>query len=201
MQFSKRVSELARTHGVEALDVIFAVLVSSGIVSTIEAFAAIYRPKASTNAALSSRASNYIGQRPGLRRLIQDLDSQRTDNADTGTAKRRGRPRKDDTEPDKEDKPLLDYTDKDALLQEYARIAERCEKESDRLSALNAIANLQRMKQEAAVEDQKRTTYYIPYTYNKAEQLRQLLVRYFAEKGMPEGIPFNSGLPPSALLQ
>ena len=187
MQFSKRVSELARTHGVDALDVIFAVLVSSGIVSTIEAFAAVYRPKASTNAALSSRASNYIGQRPGLRRLIQDLDSQRTDNADTGTAKRRGRPRKDDAEPDKEDKPLLDYTDKDALLQEYARIAERCEKESDRLSALNAIANLQRMKQEAAVEDQKRTTYYIPYTYDKAEQLRQLLVRYFAEKGMPEG--------------
>ena len=157
MQFSKRVSELARTHGVEALDVIFAVLVSSGIVSTIEAFAAVYRPKASTNAALSSRASNYIGQRPGLRRLIQELE-------------------------------------------EYARIAERCEKESDRLSALNAIANLQRMKQEAAVEDQKRTTYYIPYTYNKAEQLRRLLVRYFAEKGMPEGIPFNSGLPPSALL-
>lgn len=201
MQFSKRVSELARTHGVEALDVIFAVLVSSGIVSTIEAFAAVYRPKASTNAALSSRASNYIGQRPGLRRLIQDLDSQRTDNADTGTAKRRGRPRKNRTESDKEDKPLLDYTDKDALLQEYARIAERCEKESDRLSALNAIANLQRMKQEAAVEDQKRTTYYIPYTYNKAEQLRRLLVRYFAEKGIPEGAHSNPAPLSPGLLQ
>ena len=183
MQFSKRVAGLARLHGIDPKDVLFAMLATSGA-STAEAFAVIYRPTVSTSAALSTKASNYIGQRPGLKRLIKQLDEERATPTDTDPqpTKRRGRPRKDNTNQPSEDRPLLDYTDKDALLQEYARIAERCEKESDRLSALNSIANLQRMKQEAAVEDQKRVTFYIPLTYEKAEELRCYLARYFAEK-------------------
>lgn len=183
MQFSKRVSELARHYGIDQKDVLFAMLTTAGA-SVAESFAVIYHPATSTTAGLSTKASNYIGQRPGLKRLINDLDAERATTTDTDTqpAKRRGRPRKDNTTTPAEDRPLLDYTDKDALLQEYARIAERCEKESDRLSALNAIANLQRMKQEAAVEDEKRVVFYIPLTYDKAEELRQYLDRYFAEK-------------------
>lgn len=182
MQFSKRVSELARLHGIEQRDVLFAMLATAGA-SVAEAFAVIYHPTVSTSAALSTKASNYIGQRPGLKRLIKLLDGERATptDADTQPAKRRGRPRKEDGG-QQEDKPLLDYTDKDALLQEYARIAERCEKESDRLSALNAIATLQRMKQEAAVEDEKRVQFYIPLSYERAEELRQYLVRYYGKK-------------------
>lgn len=180
MQFSKRVSELARLHGIEQKDVLFAMLATAGA-STAEAFAAIYRPTVSTSAALSTKASNYIGQRPGLKRLIKQLDEERatTTDSDTQPAKRRGRPRKEDSG-QQEDRPLLDYTDKDALLQEYARIAERCEKESDRLSALNAIANLQRMKQEAAVEDEKRVRFYIPLPIDKTlELLARILQTHF----------------------
>lgn len=181
MQFSKRVTELARLHGVDAKDVLFAMLSTAGA-STAEAFAVIYRPTVSTSAALSTKTSNYIGQRPGLKRLIKLLDEERA--AVTATeqpAKRRGRPRKDQ-DVKQEDKPLLDYTDKDSLLKEYARIAERCEKESDRLSALNAIANLQRMKQEAAVEDEKRVCFYVPLSYEQAEELTNYLARYFTER-------------------
>lgn len=180
MQFSKRVSELARLHGIDAKDVLFAMLATAGA-STAEAFAVIYRPTVSTSAALSTKASNYIGQRPGLKRLIKQLDEERATatDSDTQPAKRRGRPRKEDNG-QQEDRPLLDYTDKDALLQEYAKIAERCEKESDRLSALNAIAGLQRMKQEAAVEDEKRVRFYIPLPIDKTlELLARILQTHF----------------------
>ena len=179
MQFSKRVSELARHYAIEKKDVLFAMLATAGA-STAEAFAAIYHPTVSTSAALSTKASNYIGQRPGLKRLINQLDAERATPTDSEQpARRRGRPRKRDNDNFWEDKPLLDYTDKDALLQEYARIAERCEKESDRLSALNAIATLQRMKQEAAVEDEKRVTFYIPLPYDKCGELLKKLDWYY----------------------
>lgn len=171
MQFSKRVSELARLHGIEQKDVLFAMLATAGA-STAEAFAVIYRPTVSTSAALSTKASNYIGQRPGLKRLINQLDAERatqTDN-DTAPAKRRGRPRKD-SGTSEEDTPTLDYTNKDAVLQELARIAERCEKESDKLAAIREISALQRMKQEAAVEDEKRVTFYIPLSIDKVLEL------------------------------
>lgn len=182
MQFSKRVSELARLHGIEQKDVLFAMLATAGA-STAEAFAVIYRPTVSTSAALSTKASNYIGQRPGLKRLIKQLDEERATPTDTDTqpAKRRGRPRKDSSTPE-EDTPTLDYTNKDAVLQELARIAERCEKESDKLAAIREISALQRMKQEAAVEDEKRVQFYIPLSYERAEELRQYLARYYAEK-------------------
>lgn len=180
MQFSKRVSELARLHGIEQKDVLFAMLATAGA-STAEAFAVIYRPTVSTSAALSTKASNYIGQRPGLKRLINQLDAERatqTDN-DTAPAKRRGRPRKDNSTPE-EDTPTLDYTNKDAVLQELARIAERCEKESDKLAAIREISALQRMKQEAAVEDEKRATFYIPLSIDKAlELLAHKLKKHF----------------------
>ena len=182
MQFSKRVSELSRLYGIDPKDVLFAMLATSGA-STAEAFAVIIRTTATTNSAISTRASQYIGQRPGLRKLIDELNAQQSDNPDQ-PAPRRGRPRKDpptDSTPE-QDTPRLDYTDKDAVLQELARIAERSEKESDKLAAIREISALQRMKQEAAVEDEKRVQFYIPLTYDRAEELRQYLARYYAEK-------------------
>lgn len=192
MQFSKNVTQLARLNGIDPKDVLFAMLSTSGA-STAEAFAVIYRPTVSTSAALATKASNYIGQRPGLKRLIKELDTQHatiSNNETVQPAKRRGRPRKDNSNnvSQSEDAPILDYTNKDALLQEYARIAERCEKESDRLSALNSIANLQRMKQEAAVENEKRVHFYIPLSYERAEELRQYLERYYADKAQTQDV-------------
>lgn len=187
MQFSKRVSELARLHGIEKKDVLFAMLVTAGA-STAEAFAVIYRPTVSTSAALSTKASNYIGQRPGLKRLINQLDAERaTPTTNEQPAKRRGRPRKETEEQPAANAPSLDYTDKDAVLQELARIAERCEKESDRLAAIREISSLQRMKQEAAVEDEKRVQFYIPLSYERAKELTNYLARYYAEKDGKDG--------------
>ena len=189
MQFSKRVSELSRLYGIEPKDVLFAMLATCPGVSTVEAFAVIYKPTSTTNNAISTRASQYIGQRPGLRKLIDELNAEQSDNPEQPTP-RRGRPRKDlptDSTPE-QDTPRLDYTDKDAVLQELARIAERSEKESDKLAAIREISALQRMKQEAAVEDEKRVTFWIPLTYERAEELRQYLARYYAEKdGNTEG--------------
>lgn len=196
MQFSKNVTQLARLYGVDPKDVLFAMLATSGA-SYAEAFAVIYRPTVSTSAALATKASNFIGQRPGLKRLIKELDSQKataanTDNEPSPTSRRRGRPRKDDTDGNTnnkgEDLPQLDYTDKDAVLQELARIAERCEKESDRLAAIREISSLQRMKEEAAVEDEKRVQFYIPLSYESAEELRQYLIRYYADKAQPQDV-------------
>lgn len=180
MQFSKRVSELSRLYGIEPKDVLFAMLATCPGVSTVEAFAVIYKPTSTTNNAISTRASQYIGQRPGLRKLIDELNAEQSDNPEQPTP-RRGRPRKDPPI-DSTDTPRLDYTDKDAVLQELARIAERSEKESDKLAAIREISALQRMKQEAAVEDEKRVQFYIPLTYDRAEELRQYLARYYAEK-------------------
>jgi hypothetical protein len=183
MQFSKRVSELSRLYGIEPKDVLFAMLATCPGVSTVEAFAVIYKPTSTTNNAISTRASQYIGQRPGLRKLIDELNAQQFDNPEQPTP-RRGRPRKDPPtdSPTEQDTPRLDYTDKDAVLQELARIAERSEKESDKLAAIREISALQRMKQEAAVEDEKRVTFWIPLNYERAEELRQYLARYYAEK-------------------
>lgn len=183
MQFSKRVSELARLHGIQEKDVLFAILSTAPGVSTVEAFAAIYKPTATTNNSISAKASYHIGQRPGLRKLIDELNAQQTDDPEQPT-KRRGRPRKDaatDTTP-AENAPRLDYTDKDAVLQELARIAERSEKESDKLAAIREISALQRMKQEAAVEDEKRVQFYIPLSYARCDELLEYLRRYYAEK-------------------
>lgn len=185
MQFSKRVSELSRLYGIDPKDVLFAMLATSGA-STAEAFAVIIRTTATTNNAISTRASQYIGQRPGLRKLIGELNAEQSDNPEQPTP-RRGRPRKD-TSTEQGSKPILDYTDKDAVLKEYAEVAVTAEKIGDKLAALNGIANLQRMKQEAKVEEEKRVHFYIPLTYERAEELRQYLARYYAEKdGNTEG--------------
>ena len=181
MQFSKRVSELSRLYAIEPKDVLFAMLSTSGA-NTAESFAVIYRPNCSTQSALASRASQFIGQKPGLRKLIDELNAQQADNLGQPT-KRRGRPRKDtptDTTTDN-DTPRLDYTDKDAVLQELARIAERSEKESDKLAAIREISALQRMKQEAAVEDEKRVQFYIPLSYTRCDELLEYLRRYYVE--------------------
>lgn len=191
MQFSKRVSELARRHGVEQKDVLFAMLITSGA-STAEAYAAIYQPTTSTSAALATKASNYIGQRPGIKRLIQSLDDERVSAVEMdSTMRRRGRPRKEDTtnvETETNPEVVKEYLNKDSIIGKLVAIAERCEKESDKLAAIREISALQRMKQEAAVEDEKRVQLYIPLSYERAEELRQYLTRYFAEKGaIPSG--------------
>lgn len=187
MQFSKRVSELARIHGLDPKDVLFAMLSTAGA-SVAESFAAIYHPTTSTSAALSTKASNYIGQRPGLKRLIKLLDEERattTDSDNAQPAKRRGRPRKDDssnveveTDPD----VVKEYLNKDSIIGKLVGIAERSEKESDKLAAIREISALQRMKQEAAVEDEKRVQFYIPLSYERSEELTNYLARYFAER-------------------
>lgn len=183
MQFSKRVSELSRLYGIQEKDVLFAILSTSPGVSTVEAFATIYRPTSTTNSSISAKASYHIGQRPGLRKLIDELNAQQA-NPEEPAAKRRGRPRKDATTgtATDNDTPRLDYTDKDAVLQELARIAERSEKESDKLAAIREISALQRMKQEAAVEDEKRVTFYVPLSYSRCDELLKYLQRYYNEK-------------------
>lgn len=181
MQFSKKVSDLSTIYGIDPKDTLFALLTSAGA-SAAESFAVIFRPASTTNNSLSSKASQHISQRPGLRRLMDDLNNQQTDSE---PSKRRGRPRKNqntDT-PTETDAPLLDYTDKDAVLQVLARIVGRSDKDSDKLAAIREISALQRMKQEAAVEDEKRVVFYIPLSYDRAEELRQYLARYYAERG------------------
>lgn len=179
MQFSKKVSGLMRLYNLESKDIFFALLVSAGA-SRSEAFAVIYRPASTTNAALSNKASQYIGQRPSLQRLIEELCKDPDTDEPT---KKAGRPRKDKAQEETQvDKPALDYTDKDALLKELARIAERSEKDSDKLSALREIGNLQRMKQEAAVEDEKRVTFYVPLSFDRCNELLAYLQRYYEEK-------------------
>lgn len=182
MQFSKRVSELSRFYAIEPKDVLFAMLATSGA-STAEAFAVIYRPACSTQNALQSRASNHIGQRPGLRKLIDELNIQQSDDPEQ-PVKRRGRPRKNTTNDTTlvDDTPRLDYTDKDAVLQELARIADRSEKESDKLAAIREISALQRMKQEAKIEEEKRVQFYIPLSYARCNELLEYMRRYYEEQ-------------------
>lgn len=179
MQFSKRVSELSRLNNIDPKDVLFAMLATSGA-STAEAFAVIYRPTVSTANAISAKASQYIGQRPGLRKLMEELQAQRAETNPDAPKKRGRKPKDTDTEEKK--KPALDYTDKDAVLQEYAEIVGSAEKIGDKLSALNGIANLQRMKQEAKVEEEKRVTFYVPLSYARCDELLQYLARYYSEK-------------------
>lgn len=179
MQYSKKTSELMRLYNLDAKDVFFAFLVSAGA-SNAEAFAVIFRPATTTNNTLASKASQLIGQKPGLQRLIDELCKD-PDNPEA-PAPRRGRPRKDKAKEMEEDTPILDYTDKDAVLKELARIAERSKKESDKLAAIREISALQRMKQEAAVEDEKRVIYYIPHSYDKCDELLYYLRRYYKEK-------------------
>lgn len=180
MQFSKKVSQLSRLYNINPKEVLFALLTSAGA-SASEAYAVIFRPASTTTSSLSTKASQLIGQKPGLRKLMDDLN-QDPDNPDQQQP-RRGRPRtkgSPDTGP--EDVPIIDYTDKDALLKELARIAERAEKESDRLAALREIGALQRMKQEAAVEDEKRVTFYIPLSFDRCNELLEYLQQYYREK-------------------
>lgn len=184
MQFSKKVSELSRLYSIDPKDVLFAMLATSGA-NAAESFAIIYRPACSTQSALASRASQHIGQKPGLRKLIDELNAQQSDNPDRPT-KHRGRPRKDSS-PEPDTKEILDYTDKDAVLKEYADIALTAEKVGDKLSALNGIATLQRMKQEAAIEDEKKVTFYIPLAYDRCELLLKYLEQYYSSQTHKEG--------------
>lgn len=196
MQFSKNVTQLARLNSIDQKDVLFAMLATSGA-STAESFAVIYRPTVATSAALATKASNYIGQRPGLKKLIKELnDRNTTTSPDTDTptpAKRRGRPRKDNGEDpnslsETDPEVIKEYLNKDSIIGKLVAIAERGEKESDRLAAIREISALQRMKQEAAVEDEKRVQFYIPLSYERAEELRQYLERYYAEKAQTQDV-------------
>ena len=178
MQFSKKVSQLSREYNIDPKDVLFAMLTTAGA-TTAEAFAVIFRPATTTNAGLSSKASQYIGQRPGLRKLMDELSK----DPETEQPKTKaGRPRKDKATEVEEDQPALDYTDKDAVLKWLAIKAERAEKESTQIAAINAISNLQRMKQEAAVEDEKRVTFYIPLSYDRCDELLEYLKGYSSKK-------------------
>ena len=152
-------------------------LTASGA-SVAESFAVIFRPAATSNASLSAKASAYIGQRPALRRLIDDL----LPTDDDGTTKSKaGRPRKDSAVPSVAEVPEIDYRDKEALLKELAILAGRAEKDSDRLAAIREIGAFQRMKSEAKIEEDKRVCFYVPLSNSHCEALTSYLRRYFKE--------------------
>lgn len=185
MQFSQKVTQYSKLFNIEPKDVLFAMLATAGA-SNAEAFAIIYRPSCSTSSALNSRASQYVGQRPGLARLIKQLDEER--NAlNPDAPQKRGRKRKDQKPEIPDDSPRLDYTDKDAVLQELARIAERSEKESDKLAAIREISALQRMKQEAKIEEDKKVVFYVPLSYARCDELLQAMAEYQAGRQSEEG--------------
>lgn len=172
MQFSKKVVDLAKLYNIEPKDVLFALLTTAGA-SMAEAFAVIHRPACSTSNALAARASQHVGARPGLRKLISELLTHADETNPANKPKKVGRPRKADN-PDQatpQTPTPLDYTDKDAVLKEYAEIAATAEKVGDKLSALNGIATLQRMKQEAKVEEEKRVVFYIPLPNSRYAEL------------------------------
>lgn len=185
MQFSKKVVELSKLYNIDPKDVLFAMLNAAGATAA-EAFAVIYRPACSTSNALAAKASQFLTIRPGLRKLITELEAQAAaTDPSTQPTKRPGRPRKNDnpsTQPTAP-APALDYTDKDAVLKEYADIVVTAEKVGDKLSALNGIATLQRMKQEAKVEEEKRVVFYVPLAFERCRELCEYLARYYRESG------------------
>lgn len=192
MQFSKKVVNLSKLYNIEPKDVLFAMLTAAGA-SAAEAFAVIYRPACSTSNALAAKASQFMTIRPGLRKLIAELEAQTQTDLSTDKCpqprNRPGRPRKqsESASTQAQTSPALDYTDKDAVLKEYADIVVTAEKVGDKLSALNGIATLQRMKQEARVEEEKRVLFYIPLSFSKCEELYRYLSRYYSEMAEVKG--------------
>lgn len=197
MQFSKRVSELARNNGITPQDVLFAMLITSGA-SAAEAFAVIYHPATSTTSGLSAKASNYIGQRPGLKRAIKQLDAERvaTSGPDSPEpVKRRGRPRKADKEGAVTPTPEIDYTNKEAMLREAWEQYQGATTEAVKAKWYGIIVDLQRMDKEQTAAEEKRVHFFVPLGYERAEELRQYLTRYYAERdGKPSGAADASGL-------
>lgn len=180
MQFSKKVSELARLHGLDPKDVLFAMLITAGA-SVAESFAVIYRPPASTTAGLTTKASNFIGSRPGLRRLIKAMDEDKIkiSAGDASPAKRRGRPRKDDAN----SSPVapspapaeIDYTDKGQMLREAWEQYQGATTEAVKAKWYGIIIDLQRMDKEQNLDEKKQVLFYIPLTFDKCSELLELL--------------------------
>lgn len=179
MQFSKRVSELSRLNNIDPKDVLFAMLATSGA-STAEAFAVIYRPAISTASALSSKASQYIGQRPGLRKLIDELQAAQASHTEQST-KKRGRPRKGE-QPEVMPRPEIDYTNKDEMLKEAWEQYQGATTEAVKTKWYAIIVDLQRMKQEQNTAEEKRVQFYIPLSYARCDELLEYLTRYYSEK-------------------
>lgn len=189
MQFSKNVTQLARLNGIDPKDVLFAMLSTAGA-STAEAFAVIYHPKVSTSAALATKASNYIGQRPGLKKLIKELNSQRataTDSETTQPAKRRGRPRKDNPNEVVTPVPEIDYTNKDQMLREAWEQYQGATTEAVKAKWYGIIVDLQRMDKEQTAAEEKRVQFYVPLSYERAEELCNYLAEYYKDKAKTEG--------------
>ena len=175
MQFSAKTSELSKVYNIDPKDVLFALLISAGA-STPEAFASIFRPTVVTNAAIQRKAAELIGQKPGLKRLMSDLDFKKK-NTPPGV----NHEKEKDQKKERVNADLIDYTNKDAMLRELAEIAGRAEKESDRLAAIREIIGVQKMKSEAKIEEEKRVVFYIPLTFRRCEELTDLLTRFFKE--------------------
>lgn len=168
MQFSKRVSELSRLNNIDPKDVLFAILATSGA-STAEAFAVIYRPAISTTSALSTKASQYIGQRPGLRKLIDELQAAQASGAEQ-PSKRRGRPRKGEAV-EVIPRAEIDYTNKDEMLKEAWEQYQGATNEATKTKWYAIIVDLQRMKQEQNTAEEKKVTFYIPLSVERCIEL------------------------------
>lgn len=178
MQFSKKVSQYMRLYNLESKDVFFALLTSAGATAA-ESFAVIFRPANTTNASLSSKASQYVGQRPGLRKLMDELSKDpETDQPKT----KAGRPRKDPTPEHVTPAPEIDYTNKDEMLREAWEQYRGATTDAIKAKWYAIIVDLQRMKQEQNTTEEKRVTFYIPLSYDRCEELRQYLTRYYAER-------------------
>lgn len=178
MQFSKKVSTLSREYNIDPKDVLFAMLATSGA-STAEAFAVIFRPATSTNAGLSSKASQHIGQRPGLRKLMDELS--KDPETDQPKAKA-GRPRKELTPETITPTPAIDYTNKDEMLKEAWTQYQGATTEAIKTKWYAIIVDLQRMKQEQNTAEEKRVTFYVPYSYERCDELLAYLRRYYEER-------------------
>ena len=184
MQFSKKVSQLSREYNIDPKDVLFAMLATSGA-SVAESFSVIFRPATTTNAGLSSKASQYIGQRPGLRKLMDELSK----DPETEQPKTKaGRPRKEPTPKTITPTPAIDYTNKDEMLREAWMQYQGATTEAIKTKWYAIIVDLQRMKQEQNTAEEKRVNYWIPLSYDRCDELLGYLRRYYAEKGRESAI-------------
>jgi hypothetical protein len=183
MQFSKYTGELSRRFNVGAKEIYFAMLIAAGA-SKAEAYAIVYRPTISTNQAMSKKAGLLIQQNPGLDRLITYLcrqlgTGQQTTPTPTKPAADQPTTPAKPTNP--RDEIPFDYTDKDAILLEMARETMNTTG-TDRVRALRELAEQQLMKQEKNFNEEKRVHFYIPLSYERAEELTEYLKKWYESK-------------------
>lgn len=174
MEFSYKVTKLAKDFAVEPKDVLFAMLLNSGA-SVAEAYAVIYRPNITTNNSLTTKARATIAEKPNFDRLIEKL---RGSTATATPVKQKSTLMKRQSEIAEQKNKMLQ---KDTLLLEYAEIALNAQKDEVKMKAMDSISNLMRMKNEEVIEQDKRITFYIPLDYKNCDRLFEYLEQYYSD--------------------